>query len=350
MIEAVQGYAGVKLSKIGPSESRMVNNPGTSVQWRIIWKKTMENSETVRRELENINDELEHIRYTLNETNIELDKERLAIEKSHRIKGPVYEEEIRIWMKKVDGQYFFNLENKLFRGYEKYMTGVRKYINFIERAIIKCHERNYIEPINKQAESMVGFPLEDPFRYDYAQFEKKRNRLEDEWEEYEKRMNILEENRRSVEQRYAECTSVQWRIIWKKTMENAEKARRDLEDVNDELDRFRGTLNEKNVELDKERLAIKKSHKIKGPVYEEEIRIWMKKFDSQYFSNLENILFRGYEEYMNGIRKYISFVEGAMTKCHERKYIEPITEAVLNLIPEITSGIKSIMDILRKDR
>ena len=28
MIEAVQGYAGVKLSKIGPSESRMVNNPG----------------------------------------------------------------------------------------------------------------------------------------------------------------------------------------------------------------------------------------------------------------------------------------------------------------------------------
>ena len=181
-------------------------------------------------------------------------------------------------------------------------------------------DTSYVQK-NDKVGSIAGFPLEDSLKYDYAQFEQKRRSLEDERAEYEKEMSTLEDRRRSVEQKYAECTSDQWRIIWKKTMEDAEdaedaeKARRELENTNHELALLNDTLNETNVELDKERLAIEKSHRIKGPIYEEEIRIWMKKVDGKYFSNLEKKLFRGYKEYMNGIKKYISFVEGAITKC-----------------------------------
>ena len=202
---------------------------------------------------------------------------------------------------------------------------------------------------NDKVGPIAGFTLKDSLKYEYAQFEKKRISLEDERAEYEKKMSTLEDDRRSVEQEYAECTSVQWRSIWKKTMEDAEKERRELENINRELEQLNDTLDETNVELDKERLAIEKSHRIKGPIYEDEIRIWMKKVNGEYFSDLKNKLFRGYKEYMNGIERYISFVKGAITKCNNKEYAEPITEAVFRLIPEITSGIKSLVDIFRKD-
>ena len=62
----------------------------------------------------------------------------------------------------------------------------------------------------------------------------------------------------------------------------------------------------------------------------------MKKVDGKYFSNLENKLFRGYEEYMNGINKYINFIEGAIVKCNEKKYTELVMEIVVKFVFEIT--------------
>ena len=122
-------------------------------------------------------------------------------------------------------------------------------------AVSRCWAESGDTPdyVNKDDKvgSIAEFALEGSLMYDYAQIEKKRISLEDERVKYEKMRGTLEENRRSVEEKYDECRSDQWRIIWKEIMEDAEKAGRELENTNDELEQLNDTLIEINIELDK---------------------------------------------------------------------------------------------------
>ena len=185
---------------------------------------------------------------------------------------------------------------------------------------------------------------------DYSLLVNKRLSLENQRVRYEEQNKILEKNRRLVEQTYAACTSKKWRITWQKYMERAEEAREELENDNKKLVKFNIDLKKENNELERERSTIEESYIIKNDKYEREIRNWMRKVDTEYFSRLELELFRGYEEYMNGIEKYISFVRGATTRC-QGDGTTPIVEItiIIRLIPKITSGMKSLMDFLKKN-
>ena len=191
---------------------------------------------------------------------------------------------------------------------------------------------------------------ENTLKDDYALFEEKFRSLVREREKYEEKNKDLEKDLRLIEERYEECTSEKWRVIWNKQIERAEEARRNLENEGGRLIQLNRNLENRNIELDKERSVIEDSHRIKNKKYESEIRNWMMVFDAEYSIRVKLELFRGYEEYMSGIRKYISFVKGATTKCRNNDYMEPIAETVISLIPEITSAMKSLVDILKKDR
>lgn len=191
---------------------------------------------------------------------------------------------------------------------------------------------------------------ENLLKDDYALFEKEFRSLVREREGYEKENKDLENDLRLTEERYTECTSEKWRMIWQKQIERAGEEREKLENENKKLMQFNKALESRRVNLRDERSFIDVSHKNKNKEYESAFRNWMVKFDTEYLMRLKLELFRGYEEYMSGIRKYISFIEGATTKCQNNDYMEPVAETILSLIPEITLAVKSIVDILNKNR
>lgn len=190
---------------------------------------------------------------------------------------------------------------------------------------------------------------ENSLNDDRALFKKEFRNLVRERKEYEEKNEDLEKDLRSIEERYTKCTSERWRIIWRKQIERAEEARRKLENERGKLVQLNRALKSRNTELDKERSIIDVSHKIKDEKYESEFRNWMVKFDAEYITRMKLELFRGYEEYMSGMRKYIYFIEGAITKCKNNNYMESIAENVISFIPEIISATKSLRGILKKD-
>lgn len=190
---------------------------------------------------------------------------------------------------------------------------------------------------------------ENTLKEDYNLLKKEYRDLVREREEYEKKLEKIMEDRRLVTERFRKCTSERWRVIWQKQMNRVEEERKKLENERVKLSQFNGELGNRNIKLNEERQAIEDSHKIKGKKYDSEFRNWMIKFDTEYSMNIKE-LFIGYEEYMSGSRIYISFIDGAIKKCQNNDYMEPVTEVIIDLIPEIASAVKSLADILKKDR
>ena len=171
---------------------------------------------------------------------------------------------------------------------------------------------------------------------DRIQLEEKRRSLESQREKHEKKSKDLEGNLRSVSIEFGKCTSNRWRSIWKDPIERAEIKRRELEKYRkDVLVKLNLHLRRKNGDLEKERLSIEASYKIKNEEYEIEIRNWMNRIETEYFHRLDNELFDGYVTYMNRIEIYIDSIKSAITDCQNKDYKGAILNYVLERIDEI---------------
>ena len=118
----------------------------TSGKWRFLWNESIKRAEDGRRKLEENNQDVIRLNKRLRTKNRQLENERREIETRHYIKGPGYEYEIRNWMEKIETEYFFRLENELFKGYRDYQHGLSLYIIDINNASEACQNRDYISP------------------------------------------------------------------------------------------------------------------------------------------------------------------------------------------------------------
>lgn len=118
----------------------------TSGEWRFLWNESINRAEDGREQLEEDNQDIIRLNKRLRAKNKQLENERREIEGRHYIKGPRYEYEIRNWTEKIETEYFFRLENELFKGYRDYQHGLNLYIIDINNASEACQNGDLISP------------------------------------------------------------------------------------------------------------------------------------------------------------------------------------------------------------
>ena len=109
-------------------------------RWQVLWEEHVRRSEEARKGLEKENRALIEFNASLRRLNRKLKEELLTIEQRHPYKNSKYDTEMRMWMDRVETEYFFPLENVLFGGYSEYESGIEKYLIFVNGAAKSCRE------------------------------------------------------------------------------------------------------------------------------------------------------------------------------------------------------------------
>lgn len=180
-----------------------------------------------------------------------------------------------------------------------------------------------VEPGNsaREREDVVARALghddDQTLEEEYERLETKRESLEKKRAEYEMRARKLESRLRLSEIAYMRCPSGEWRNSYQGHLDDAENSRRRLEERNEQLVKLNSELRKRNNRFERQRREIEKKHRIKGEEYKDEMRNWMDRIETEYFFDLENRLFRGYEEYQHGIDLYIIGIDGAAEACQQ---------------------------------
>ena len=128
---------------------------------------------------------------------------------------------------------------------------------------------------------------------------------------YETRMKALEKRKHKIYE--------SWRTIWESRLKEAEMARRSAEEVRRSLTRLWRDLSDVRKKFEDMRREIEQKHTYKGPgtAYEREFRAYMKRMEENYFDRIENELFAGYDEYLNGARGYLKLLSNSLQMCRE---------------------------------
>lgn len=169
---------------------------------------------------------------------------------------------------------------------------------------------------------------------DYREVVEKRQTLEKERAEYERRQQALSSDLQQITKDLNHCiyeTRMRalekrkhkiyesWRTIWESRLKEAEIARRSAEEVRRSLTQLWRELSEVRGKFEALRQEIENRHTRKGPgtPYEEEFRGYMASLESNYFDRIENELFAGYDEYLNGARGYLRLLSNSLEMCRE---------------------------------
>ena len=179
---------------------------------------------------------------------------------------------------------------------------------------------------------------------DYAVLVESRKNLEVQRKEYEHKVKDQEKKRRLAEKKHLECAHGKWRVLWETRVKEANKARAQLEDKNRLLIKRNLSLQQRNRELEAERQKIESTHKHKGSNYEADFRHWMNKLETEYLLPLEHELFRDYQEYINGIDRYLIFVDSSADACLNRDYGPAAIETARMYILQILEAVEAIKD------
>ena len=169
---------------------------------------------------------------------------------------------------------------------------------------------------------------------DYRAVVEKRKALEKQREDYERRQEALSAELQQVTESLNECiykTRMEalkkrkhkiyesWRTIWESRLKEAEMARRSAEEVRRSLTQLWRDLSEVRQKYESMRQDIESRHTFKGPgtAYEREFRSYMAELEKNYFDRIENELFAGYEEYLNGAKGYLNLLSTSLKTCRE---------------------------------
>lgn len=198
-----------------------------------------------------------------------------------------------------------------------------------------------VEPgnIEKRREKTVTRALgrddDQKLKDEYERLEKKRESLEKKRAEYEMRTRELESRLRLSRTAYMRCASGKWQISYKAHLDDAENSRKRLEERNKQLVKLNSELRKRNSRFERERRGIEKKHIIKGEEYKDEMRNWMDRIEAEYFFDLENRLFRGYEEYQHGIDLYMIGIDGAAEACRKVDLTSRSMETFISFVREL---------------
>ena len=127
-------------------------------KWQILHKAHLDDAENSRERLEERNEQLVKLNIELRKRNIQFESQRREIEKKHTIKGKEYKDEMRSWMDRIEVEYFFALENRLFRGYEEYQHGIDLYMIGIDGAAEACQKGDFT---SRSMETFISFVREE---------------------------------------------------------------------------------------------------------------------------------------------------------------------------------------------
>lgn len=153
---------------------------------------------------------------------------------------------------------------------------------------------------------------------DYRKLEVKRKKLEKHRSQYEARLKALSLKRQRLTSRLSKCISLNWKgDQWEAKLKQAEITREKLEAERLNIVKLRTHINKVRGEFENTRARIEETYKIKTPgsEYETEFRQYMSGLDDQYFTRLENELFRDYEAYLSGIVNYLMFLKDSIELC-----------------------------------
>jgi len=108
------------------------------------WEGKIAEVKQIRDDLETERKVLSTLRKQINKEARRLERRRQEIEKTHTRKGPgtPYEADFRKYMAELSEEYFQPLEDRLFAGYDAYLSGVDYYIEFLKQSVTPCLKRN----------------------------------------------------------------------------------------------------------------------------------------------------------------------------------------------------------------
>lgn len=182
--------------------------------------------------------------------------------------------------------------------------------------------------------AIVSVSVAGTLQEDYQKVVAKRQALEQERRDYEQRQQALSSELQQVTKDLNDCiyeTRMRalkkrkhkiyesWRTIWESRLKEAEVARRSAEEVRRSLTQLWRDLSKVREKFEALRQEIENRHTYKGPgtPYEEEFRSYMESMENNYFDRVENELFAGYDEYLNGARGYLRLLANSLKMCRE---------------------------------
>lgn len=108
------------------------------------WEAKIAEVKRIRDDLETERKVLSTLRKQVNEVGRRLERRRQEIEETHTRKGPgtPYEADFRRYMADLSEAYFQPMENRLFAGYDAYLSGVDYYIEYLKESVGPCLKRD----------------------------------------------------------------------------------------------------------------------------------------------------------------------------------------------------------------
>ena len=108
------------------------------------WEGKIAEVKRIRDDLETERKVLSTLRKQVNEVGRRLEQRRQEIEETHTRKGPgtPYEADFRRYMADLSEEYFQPMENRLFAGYDAYLSGVDYYIEYLKESVGPCLKRD----------------------------------------------------------------------------------------------------------------------------------------------------------------------------------------------------------------
>lgn len=153
---------------------------------------------------------------------------------------------------------------------------------------------------------------------EYKEVESKREALEKRRQQYANQLKALNLRQHHLTLSLYKCISQKPNRSWEQTLNEAQATSQDLEKKREDIVQLRVELEKIRQDLEKKRLDIEKQHKIKtdGTAYDSAFREYISTLTDQYFTRLENDLFKNYELFFSEIEKYIQFLEKSVQVCN----------------------------------
>ncbi len=152
---------------------------------------------------------------------------------------------------------------------------------------------------------------------DYRQLILKRQALEKVRRSYESKLRALSSKGRVMSSRFYQCVSANWKPIWKPKLDQAKLERKKMEASRMKLNEIRKSIGTIRQKLEGRRMGIEKKYmgKERGDDYETEFRQYMSDLDETYFGQMKDRLFKGYDQYVEEVGSYISFLKSSADLC-----------------------------------
>ncbi|MFA6240438.1 MAG: hypothetical protein WC655_05895 [Candidatus Hydrogenedentales bacterium] len=187
---------------------------------------------------------------------------------------------------------------------------------------------------------------------DYSLAVEKRKALETKRGELESQVQALNSARTKLEKDFRECADPTWRSYFKPRIQEAEKLRSNLETQRGKLEGMRKELRNIRVALEERRIEMenKWQGRARGSDYETELSLYLEKLKATYFEPMEEDLFEGYREYIEGVTRYLEYVAESLRVCTSEDYtqiaIDNMDRAYATFT-EIVKNITALKDILQ---